>query len=127
MTAPTLDRPRTAIRAVRLSVLALAALVVLKFVALLAEYDWQPEKAPWALLVLVALPTGVITWLSRRRPRAAAAVAAPLLALWCAVVVLALVRDGVVRQSWADYPAAYGGLLLAAWGVTSAVRVLRDR
>lgn len=127
MTTPTLDRSRTAIRAVRLSVLALAGLVGLKFLALLAEFDWQLSKAPWALLVLVAVPTGLIAWLSGRRPRAAAWVALPLLLLWCVAVVLAVVRDGAVRESWADYPSAYGGFLLAAWGAYSAVRVLRDR
>lgn len=125
MTAPSVDRTATGAAVLRGCVLGLAGLVVLKFLVLLAEEDWDLARSPFMLLVVVALPVSLIVWLARRRPRAAAAVALPLLVLFLGSVVSALVRDGLLRQAWADYPFAYGGILLAGWGGVAAVRMLR--
>lgn len=127
MTVSTLDRPVRRMQHLRACVAFLAALVVLKYVALLAQYDWDVSRSPFMLLVVVAIPVGIILGLSRRRPRAAAGVALPLLLLFAVAVVLAVVRDGLVRESWADYPSAYGGLVLAVWGAITAVQILRPR
>jgi hypothetical protein len=104
---------------------ALVALVVLKFVALLAQYDWDPGRAPWGLLVIIAVPALGLTLLLRKRARAGAAVVAVLMALFGATVIAALARDGLARQAWADYPFAYGGLVVAAVAIACAVKLWR--
>jgi hypothetical protein len=105
---------------------ALVALVVLKFVALLAQYDWDPGRAPWGLLVIIAVPAVALTFLLRKRARTGALVVAVLMALFGATVVAALARDGLARQAWADYPFAYGGLLVAAVAIACAVKLWRS-
>lgn len=116
---------RTAQRGLELCLAAMVALVALKFVALLAEYDWNASKAPWALLVVVVAPAVLLGVLVKGRPRIAAPVVGVLLALFIVSVVTALLRDGFARQSWADYPFAYGGLVVAAAGIYYAAVVLR--
>ena len=71
------------------------------------------------------MPAAILAFAIAKYPRAGAAVMAALMALFIGVVVTALVRDGFVRQSWADYPLAYGGLVVAAVAVYWALRVLR--
>lgn len=127
MSAPTLDRLAATAQVLRGCVLGLAGLVVLKFLVLLADVDWDLGQSPFMLLVVVAVPVALIVALSFRRPRAAAGIALPLLLVFAVVVLLALVRDGLVRESWADFPFAYGGLALAVWGAVNAVRILRRR
>lgn len=112
-------------RIIALCVWTLVALVVLKFVVLLADNDWDPAKAPWALLVLVIVPAVGIAVLLGRRPRAGALVAGLLLLLFAATIVAALARDGLARQAWADYPFAYGGLVASVVGIVCAVRLWR--
>ncbi len=104
---------------------ALIALVALKFLVLLAEYDWNVAQAPWGLLIVVVVPAVLLISLLSRYTKAVAAVTAALLVLFIAFVVLALARDGLARESWADYPLAYGGLILAAVGLYWAVHLLR--
>lgn len=127
MTATTLDRPATAATVLRGCVLGLVGLVVLKFVVLLSEYDWDLARSPYMLLAVVAVPVALVIALAGRAPRAAAAVALPLLVVFGAIVAAALARDGLVRESWADYPYAYGGLALSVCGVVAALRMLRRR
>ncbi len=105
---------------------ALIALVALKFLVLLAEYDWNVAQAPWGLLIVVVVPAVLLISLLSRYTKAVAAVTAALLAVFIAFVVSALARDGLARESWADYPLAYGGLILAAVGLYWAVRLLRE-
>lgn len=111
----------------RVSLLLLVALVALKFVALLAESGWRLSEAPVPLLVVVAVPGIALAVLVGRRPKVAAAVAAPIMLLFAVVVIAALARDGLARESWADYPFAYGGLVVAAAGLVSSVALLRGR
>jgi hypothetical protein len=105
---------------------AFIALVTLKFLVLLAEFDWNLARPPWGLLIVVVVPALALIYLIPRYPRAGAAVSAALLVLFIVFVVSALARDGLARQSWADYPLAYGGLLLAAVALYLAVRMLRE-
>lgn len=118
------DRRRLGTRALQWCLGALLALVVLKFLVLLAEFNWNVAQAPWGLLIVVAMPALLLISLLPRHTKAVAAVTAALLVLFIAFVVSALARDGLARESWADYPLAYGGLLLAAVGLYWAVRLL---
>lgn len=118
-----ISSPDRLVRIIKACVWALGALVVLKFLVLLSDNDWDPSKAPWALLVLVAVPVIGLTLLLDKRPRAGALLAGLLLAVFGATVVAALLRDGLARQAWADYPFAYGGLVAAAIGIACAVKV----
>ena len=120
------DRHRHGTLALQWCLGAIIALVVLKFLVLLAESDWNAAQAPWGLLIVVVVPAFILLALLPRYPRAGAAVTAALLVLFMAFVVSALARDGLARESWADYPLAYGGLLVAAGGLFWAVRVVRD-
>lgn len=127
MSHPEATPSRTAQRGLGLCLAAMVVLVALKFVALLADYDWDPSKAPWALLVVVIVPAVLLGVLVKRRPRIAAPVIGVLLALFIVSVVAALLRDGFARQSWADYPFAYGGLVVAALGIYYAAVVITAR
>lgn len=120
-------RPSSPIRTVRACVLAIFGLVVLKFVVLLADVDWDLARSPFVPLVVALVAVVAVVRLSGRSPRAAAGLLLPVLLLFIALVLSALVRDGLARQSWADYPFAYGGLVLAVLGAVAAVRVLRTR
>ena len=102
------------------------ALVTLKFLVILIDYDWNLARPPWGLLIVVVVPALSLIFLIPRYPRAGAAVSAALMVLFIVFVVSALARDGLARQSWGDYPLAYGGLLLGAVVVYWAVRVLRE-
>ena len=109
----------------RVSLLVLVALVALKFLVLLAENGWRVSDAPLPLLVVVAVPGLALAWLVTRAPRPTAAIAALVMLAFIAVVVAALARDGLARESWADYPFAYGGLVVAVVGLAAAVGLLR--
>lgn len=127
MNVSTRDRAATPTTALRACMLGLAGLVVLKFLVILADQDWDFARAPFGPLVLVGVSVALVVALSTRRPRAAAGVALPLLVLFLAVVGSALARDGLARESWADYPFVYGGAVLAVIGAVEALRILRRR
>jgi hypothetical protein len=120
----TADRPPP-VAVLRITLLVLVALVTLKFTVLLAEVGWRLSQAPLPLLIIVAVPGVALAVLARRRPRIVAAVALPIMVVFVGVVVAALVRDGLMRESWVDYPFAYGGLIAALVGAAAAVALLR--
>ena len=109
----------------RACVWLLVALVVLKFVALLEENGWDLSRAPWGLLLILIVAAVLVTLLLSKRPLAGAMLAAVVMLLFAAVVIAALARDGLERQAWADYPFAYGGLLVAVVGIYSALALRR--
>lgn len=111
---------------VRGAMLALVAFVVLKYLVLLSEVDWDIARSPIVPLVVVTVLAALLIR-TVGRMRWAAPVALGLFALFVVVVVSALVRDGLARQSWADYPFAYGGLLAALLGGLGAWRLWRSR
>ena len=120
------DSSARLVRIIRACIWTLAALVLLKFLVLLAEYDWNPARAPWGLLVVIAVPVIGLTLLLSRRARTGALLAALAMAVFAASVVAALARDGFARQAWADYPFAYGGLVAAAVGIVCAALLWRN-
>lgn len=107
------------------ALVALVAFVVLKFLVLLADVDWDIARSPFVPLVLV-IAFAALLWRSAGRRKWAAIVALVLFAAFAVIVVSALVRDGLARQSWADYPFAYGGLTASAVGGLAAWRLARD-
>lgn len=127
MSASTTGRLSSPVATLRVCVLGIFALVVLKFVVLLADVDWDLMRSPFVPLVVAVLAVVAVLRLSGRSPRGTAGLLLPLLLAFIGLVVAALLRDGLARQSWADYPFAYGGLVLAVVGVVAAVRVLRTR
>lgn len=110
---------------VRAALLALVAVVVLKYVVLLSEQDWDLARSPFVPLLVVTVLAALLVRIVGRA-RWAALVALGLFALFVVVVVSALARDGLARQSWADYPFAYGGLLAALVGGLGAWRLWRS-
>ena len=123
---PRGDRYQLGTRVLKWCLGTIVALVALKFLALLAEYDWDVAQAPWGLLIVVVVSAVLLVSVLARYPKAGAVVMAALMVLFIAVVALAFARDGFARESWADYPLAYGGLILAAVGLYWAVRLLRE-
>ncbi len=117
------DQYKTGARTLQWCLAILVALVALKFFVLLSELG--ATSAPWGLLVVVVIPAAILAFVIAKYPRVGTAVTAALMALFMAVVVSALVRDGVVRESWADYPLAYGGLVVAAVALYWALRMSR--
>lgn len=111
---------------VRGSLLALVAFVVLKYLVLLSEVDWDVARSPFVPLVVVTVLAALLIRTVGRR-RWVAPVALGLFGIFVVVVVSALVRDGLARQSWADYPFAYGGLAAALLGGLGAWRLWRSR
>ena len=110
---------------VRAALVALVAFVVLKYLVLLADEDWDIARSPFVpLLVVTVLAVLLIRAVGRKRW--AAPVAVLLFVLYVVVVLSALARDGLARQSWADYPFAYGGLLAALLGGVGAWRLWRS-
>lgn len=116
-----------AVRVVQGCLLALVGLVWLKFLAILADSDWDVSQAPLPLLVVVTVPAIALVVLVSARPRVGAAVSGALLLVFAVFVVSALARDGLARESWADYPFAYGGLAIAAPGLYAVAQLLRGR
>lgn len=115
---------RQEVNLLRAALLALVAFVVLKFLVLLADVDWDLARSPFVPLVLV-LGFTLLLWRKVGRRRWAAAVALLLFVGFAVLVVAALARDGLERQSWTDYPFAYGGFAAAALGGLAAFRLLR--
>lgn len=107
------------------ALLTLLAFVLLKFLVLLADVDWDITRSPFVPLVLVTVFVALL-WRSAGRRRWAAIVGLVLFAAFGVIVVAALARDGLARQSWADYPFAYGGLIAAAVGGFAAWRLSRQ-
>lgn len=103
---------------------ALLVLVLVKFVVILAAADWDLQKSPYGLLVVMLVPLLLLARLVDRRPRAGALLTAAAMLLWSATVVSALFRDGFAREAWADYPFAYGGLAIAVLAVSASLRLL---
>jgi hypothetical protein len=101
----------------------LVALVALKVFVLM--FGLGASKAPWGLFVVIVVPAAMLAFVNAKYPRVGAAATAILMALFIAIVGSALLRDGFARESWADYPVAYGGLVLAAVAVFWALRILR--
>lgn len=111
---------------VRGALMALVAFVLLKYLVLLADEDWALARSPFVPLVGVITMAAVLLPAVGRKTWASLAALA-VFTLFAAVVVSALVRDGLDRQSWADYPFAYGGLLAAFVGGLGAWRLWRSR
>ena len=126
MSAVNGNQSEKAQRGLRMCLALMVALVVLKFIALLGEYEWDPARAPWFLLILVVVPAVVLSWLLGRARRVAAVIIAVAFLGFIASVIAALARDGLARQSWADYPFAYGGLIVAVVGVFFAITLVRS-
>ncbi len=53
---PRGDRYQLGTRVLKWCLGTIVALVALKFLALLAEYDWDVAQAPWGLLIVVVVP-----------------------------------------------------------------------
>ena len=117
---------RRDVNVLRAALLALVAFVLLKFLVLLAEADWDLARSPFVPLVLITA-FAALAWRTVGRRRWAAVVSLILFVIFTIVVAAALVRNGLERQSWADYPYAYGGLVAAAVGGFAGIRLLRQR
>lgn len=116
--------PRTAPAPRRILVLGAAPLAVLgavKFLSLFMASGFDPAQAPWAFLVLFALPFAVGLLMPPRHPRAATILLGALGAAVAAWVIAVVALNGPRLQDWADYLVVYVGgpvalvTTVAAW------------
>jgi hypothetical protein len=117
-------RPDRAVLLGRLG-LAIAAIAVVKFVAILASVHWDLALSPWGFLALFAVPFLIARAVLPRHPRTGAVVAgipATLLAGAAAVAVAAGIEPFFV-----DYLAVFIGGPLAMAAAVLSVLVCRQR
>ncbi len=127
MTTSSASRAAHEQRVLRRCLGALVALVVLKFFVILADVDWELGMSPYGLVVVVVVPALLLAWLVDRRPRAASLLIAVAMLLLILTIILALLRDGLAREAWADYPVTYGGMAIALIGIYSSARLWQSR
>ena len=102
----------------------LLALGIVKYVALLAQYDFDFSKAPNGVLALLLVPAVGIAFLPRR---AAVVVLGVFSFLVLALLVFAIVTKGFAQEGWQDTFVVFAGTPVALLGVVAAYFALTGR
>ncbi len=121
-THQTAPAPR---RILALGAISLAVLGAVKFLSLFMSSGFDPAKAPWAFLVLFALPFAIGLLMLSRHPRTATILLGVLSAAVAAWAIAIVALNGPRLQEWADYLVVYLGGPIALATTAAAWQTFR--
>jgi len=114
----------TRIKTVRTAAVVLLALGTLKYLAILIDAGFDLSQAPFAFLLVFALPFGLVLLLLPRLRRTGLVLMLLIGVPFVAFLVGNVVQNGFAKEEWADYLVVYAGAPVAVVGVIAAARCL---
>lgn len=112
------------IKMVRAAAAVLLVLGTLKYLAILIDAGFDLSKAPFAFLLVFALPFGLVLLLLPRLRRTGLVLMLLIGVPFVAFLVDNVVQNGFAKEVWADFLVVYVGGPVAAAGVIAAARCL---